>query len=137
MRGAVRAKSSMAGTDKADPETKGRLEVVVVPDVDASNALDETVKGVSGVVTHTANAFILQPKDNESELLSPSVNCVFNVLKASATQGWELRHIVLTASSACNIDPSKAMGLYGVGQASLLPSLNQTPLNLRIISQWH
>ena len=103
VRGTVRSERSIAGIQKAHAQQNDRLSFVVVPDMAAPNALHDAVKGASGII-HTANPFILQPKDNESELLKPSINGFLNVLEAAATQGSTLYRVVLTASFACILD---------------------------------
>jgi len=77
-----------------------------VPDMSATDGLKDAVKGMTGIV-HTANPFILNPKDNEEELLKPSINGVLNVLKAAAHEGPTIRRVILTASFASILDLSK------------------------------
>ncbi|KIW22610.1 hypothetical protein, variant [Cladophialophora immunda] len=108
VRGTVRSDKSIAGIKQAHSQYEDQLSFVVVPDMAATDALNEAMDGVTGVI-HTANPFILDPKDNEEELLKPSINGVLNVLKAGATQGPTLRRIVLTASFACNLDLSQGL----------------------------
>ena len=106
VRGTVRSEKGIARIQKAHAQFSDQLSFVVVPDMAAPNALHEAVKGVSGIV-HTANPFIMTPKDIESELLKPSINGVLNVLEAAASQGSALHRVVLTASFACNLDLSQ------------------------------
>ncbi|KIX92847.1 uncharacterized protein Z520_11511 [Fonsecaea multimorphosa CBS 102226] len=108
VRGTVRSERSIAGTKQAHAKYGDRLSFVIVPDMAATDALNEAVDGVTGVI-HTANPFILNPKDNEEELLKPSINGVLNILKAGATQGPTLRRVVLTASFASILDLSRGL----------------------------
>ncbi|OAP57164.1 hypothetical protein AYL99_07902 [Fonsecaea erecta] len=108
VRGTVRSERSIAGIKQAHAKYADQLSFIIVPDMAATDALNEAVKGVTGVV-HTANPFILNPKDNEEELLKPSINGILNVLRAGATQGSILRRIVLTASFACVLDLSQGL----------------------------
>ncbi|EXJ77931.1 hypothetical protein A1O3_09090 [Capronia epimyces CBS 606.96] len=103
VRGTVRSERSIAVIEKSHAQHAGRLSFAVVPDIATPGALREAVQGVSGIV-HTANPFILQPKDNEAELLKPSIAGVLNMLEAAATQGESLYRVVLTASFASILD---------------------------------
>lgn len=108
VRGTVRSEKSIDGIKKAHAKYADQLSFIVVPDMATPGALDEAVKGVTGVI-HTANPFILNPKDNEEELLKPSINGVLNALKAAALEGPSLRRVVLTASFASNLDLTKGL----------------------------
>ncbi|EXJ56426.1 hypothetical protein A1O7_06769 [Cladophialophora yegresii CBS 114405] len=108
VRGTVRSERSIDHVKKAHAKHVDQLSFVDVPDMAASDALNEAVKGVAGVI-HTANPFILAPKDNEEELLKPSISGVLNVLKAAANEGPALRRVVLTASFACILDLNKGV----------------------------
>ncbi|KIX01368.1 uncharacterized protein Z518_09093 [Rhinocladiella mackenziei CBS 650.93] len=85
IRGTVRSEKSIPGIQKAHAPHVDQLSFVVVPDMAAPQALHDAAQGVTGVI-HTANPFILQPKDNESELLKPSIGGVLNALEAAAAQ---------------------------------------------------
>ena len=106
VRGTVRSEKSVEGIKKIHAEHVERLSFAIVPDMSADDALNEAIKGVTGVV-HTANPFVMNPKDNEEDLLKPSINGVLNVLKAAAHEGPKVRRVVLTASFASNLDLSK------------------------------
>ncbi|KAK5044543.1 hypothetical protein LTR84_010667 [Exophiala bonariae] len=106
VRGTVRSEKSIEGIKKTHAKYADQLSFAVVPDITTSGAFDEAVKGVTGVI-HTANPFILNPKDNETELLQPSIQGVLNALKAAKTQGSKIRRVVLTASFADILDISK------------------------------
>ncbi|OAL35898.1 hypothetical protein AYO20_04804 [Fonsecaea nubica] len=108
VRGTIRSEKSIAGIKQAHGKYADQLSFVVVPDMAATDAFNGAVDGVTGII-HTANPFILDPKDNEEELLKPSINGVLNVLKAGATQGPTLRRVVLTASFACILDLSQGL----------------------------
>jgi NADPH-dependent methylglyoxal reductase len=106
VRGTVRSEKSIAGIKQVHAKHAERLSFAIVPDMAALDALDDAAKGVTGVV-HTANPFIMNPKDNEEELLKPSITGVLNALRAAAKQGRSLRRVVLLASFASNLDLSK------------------------------
>ena len=106
VRGTVRSEKSIESIRKKHAKHADRLSFTIVPDMAALNALNDAVKGVTGVI-HTANPFILNPKDNEEDLLKPSISGVLNVLRASAQEGPSLRRVVLTASFASILDLSK------------------------------
>lgn len=73
----------------------------------APHAFDEAVKGVTGVI-HTASPFVLNPKDNENELLKPAINGTTGVLaSAAAHAGPQLTRVVITSSFASILDLSK------------------------------
>jgi NADPH-dependent methylglyoxal reductase len=108
VRGTVRSQSSVERVKNRHAGQADQLSFAIVPDMAAPNALHDAVKGVSGVI-HTANPFVLDPKDNEEELLKPSVNGVLEALKAAQTQGSAIRRVVLLASFADEIDISKGM----------------------------
>ncbi|EXJ74587.1 uncharacterized protein A1O5_02883 [Cladophialophora psammophila CBS 110553] len=108
VRGTVRSERSIAGIKEAHTKHADQLSFAVVPDMAATDALSEAVEGVTGII-HTANPFILNPKNNEEELLKPSIDGMLNVLEAAATQGSSLRRTVLTASFACVLDLSKGL----------------------------
>ena len=106
VRGTVRSEKSIDSIKEKHAKHADRLSFSVVPDMAVPDALDDAVKGVSGVI-HTANPFVLNPKDNEEDLLKPSITGVLNALKAAAKEGPSLRRVVLTASFASNLDLSK------------------------------
>ncbi|KAJ9615024.1 hypothetical protein H2200_001098 [Cladophialophora chaetospira] len=109
VRGTVRSEKSIEGVKKKHAKHADRLSFAIVPDMAAIDALNDAVKGVTGVI-HTANPFILNPKDNEEELLKPSISGVLNALRASAKEGSSLRRVVLLASFASILDLSKGTG---------------------------
>lgn len=105
VRGTVRSDKSIDSVKKAHAKYADRLSFTVVPDITTPNAFNEAANGVTGII-HTANPFILNPKDNESELLKPSIQGVLNALEAAKTQGSNLHRVVLTGSFADIMDNS-------------------------------
>ncbi len=63
VRGTVRSEKSIESIKEKHPKHADRLSFTIVPDMAALDALNDAVKGVTGVI-HTANPFILNPKDN-------------------------------------------------------------------------
>jgi NADPH-dependent methylglyoxal reductase len=106
VRGTVRSTGGLDDIKKAHIKYVDRLSFAIVPDIAAPNALHNAAEGVTGII-HTANPFILQPKDNENDLLKPSIQGVLNALEAAATQGSKVHRVVLTASFACIVDLSQ------------------------------
>jgi len=105
VRGTVRSDKSLDSIKKAHAKYGDQLSFAIVPDITTPNAFDEAADGVTGIV-HTANPFILNPKDNETELLKPSIQGVLNALEAAKSQGSKVHRVVLTASFADILDLS-------------------------------
>lgn len=86
----------------AQGELASRLSFVIVPNVSAPGALDEAVKGVSGVI-HTASPFNMNPTNNETDLLQPAISMTTNVLAAAATSP-SIKRVIITSSFAAILD---------------------------------
>lgn len=106
VRGTIRSEQSIEGLKKLHAKYADQLSFAVVPDITTPNAFNEAAEGVTGIV-HTANPFVLNPKDNESELLKPSIQGVLNALIAAQTQEPNVTRVVLTGSFANIFDMSK------------------------------
>ncbi|KII83904.1 hypothetical protein PLICRDRAFT_118643 [Plicaturopsis crispa FD-325 SS-3] len=74
---------------------EGRLEVVEIPDVTVEGALDEAIKGVSGVA-HVASDVSMST--NVDEVVGPVVRGTLSVLRAAAATP-SVKRFVLTSSS--------------------------------------
>ncbi|KIV95478.1 hypothetical protein PV10_03131 [Exophiala mesophila] len=106
VRGTVRSEKRIDGIKKVHEKYADKLSFAIVPDSVTPGAFNEAAKGVIGII-HTANPFVLNPKDNEEELLTPSINGVINALEAAHTQGSNVSRFVLTGSFANILDLSK------------------------------
>lgn len=102
VRGTVRSASAVSKLAAAQGTLSSRLSYAIVPSVSAPGALDEALKGVSGVI-HTASPFILSPKDNEEDLLKPAISMTTSVLAAAAKYP-EIKRVVVTSSFASIVD---------------------------------
>lgn len=102
VRGTVRSASVISSLGVAQGALATRLSYAIVPNVSAPGALDEALKGVSGVI-HTASPFILSPKDNEEDLLKPAISMTTSVLTAAAAYP-EVKRVVVTSSFASIVD---------------------------------
>lgn len=106
VRGTVRSESKAKSTAATFPsELQSRLSFVVVEDIAAPGAFDEAVRGVDGVI-HTASPFVLQVKDNKSDLLDPAINGTHNILKAIQKNAPAVKRLVVTSSFAAILDLS-------------------------------
>lgn len=106
VRGTIRSENSIEGLKNLHAKYADQLSFAIVPDITTPNAFNQAAKGVTGIV-HTANPFVLNPKDNESELLKPSIQGVLNALIAAKTQEPNVTRVVLTGSFANIFDMSK------------------------------
>lgn len=106
VRGTVRSEKRIEAIQKVHEKHADKLSFAIVPDSVAPGAFNEAAKGVTGII-HTANPFILNPKDNEEELLKPSIHGVINALEAAQMQGSKISRVVLTGSFANIMDLAK------------------------------
>lgn len=84
----------------------GRLAFSIVPDVAATGAFDEAVKGVDGVI-HTASPFVTQVENNERDLLDPAIKGTTSILQAVEKYAPQVKRIVITSSFAAILDPTQ------------------------------
>ncbi|ORY53991.1 aldehyde reductase 2 [Leucosporidium creatinivorum] len=98
VRGTARSAEKLAGLKKRWDSEYGvdKFEIAVVEDLLADGALDEALKGVSGVA-HIASVVNFGIK--REDVVIPTVNMTLNVLK-SAAKFPEVKRVVLTSSSA-------------------------------------
>lgn len=77
-----------------------RLTFVVVPDLTASNAYDEAIKGATYAI-HIASPIVLKgeilPENFQSDLIQPAIAGTVSILKA-ATQTPTIKRVVITSS---------------------------------------
>ena len=83
-----------------------RLTFAIVPDVAATGAFDEAVRGVDGVI-HTASPFVTQVENNERDLLDPAIKGTTSILQAVQKYAPQVTRIVITSSFAAIIDASQ------------------------------
>jgi len=99
--GTVRSASGIPAIQKAHAAYADKLSFAVIPDLIVEGAFDEAVKGVDGII-HTASPFILNPKDNEKELLQPAIQGTVRALEAAHKAG--VKRVVITSSFAAILD---------------------------------
>lgn len=102
VRATIRSASSASSITAAQGSLSSELEFAIVPDLQAPGAFDEALKGVSGVI-HCASPFVLEPKDNEEDILRPAINMTINVL-AAATSHPSVKRVIVTSSFAAMLD---------------------------------
>ncbi|KAF2093283.1 putative cinnamoyl-CoA reductase [Rhizodiscina lignyota] len=107
VRGTVRSKET---ADKVRNEFPGvsesDLSFAFVPDIAAEGALDEAVKGVSGVI-HTAAPVFYGTNHFDEKQLEPAVLGTRNALKSIKQYGSNVKAVVITSSFAAIEDFSK------------------------------
>jgi nucleoside-diphosphate-sugar epimerase len=106
VRGTVRSEAKAKSTAAIFPQYTSQLSFVIVPDISTPNAFDEAVKGVDGVI-HTASPFVLNVKDNKTDLLDPAINGTLNILNAVHQYAPTVKRVVITSSFASILDLSK------------------------------
>ncbi|KAH9855672.1 D-lactaldehyde dehydrogenase [Lenzites betulinus] len=78
-----------------------RLELVVVPDIEADGAFDEVVKGVDAI-EHLASPYhwnAVEPDD----IIQPAVRGTLSILNSALKNGSQVRRIVITTSTAAMV----------------------------------
>jgi Nucleoside-diphosphate-sugar epimerases len=106
VRGTVRSEATAEKVRRTYPKYADRLSFAIVPDMAQSNAFDEAVKDVDGII-HTATPFQVQVEDNERDLLRPAIEGTVNLLLAAKKYAAQVRRIVLISSFAAMLDLSK------------------------------
>ncbi len=110
VRGTVRSEATADKVRKTHSHLlKGdasRLTFAIVPDVAATGAFDEAVKGVDGVI-HTASPFVMQVENNERDLLDPAIKGTTSILQAVEKYAPQVKRIVITSSFAAITDPTQ------------------------------
>ncbi|SCU80129.1 LAMI_0B00914g1_1 [Lachancea mirantina] len=105
--------------DKADRISKSfkklypycKLDLVIVPDIGASGAFDETFKSIPDIqhVVHTASPFSFgQDKSMEESFLIPATQGTKNILESTKKYGKSVKRFVLTSSFAAIINIAHA-----------------------------
>jgi nucleoside-diphosphate-sugar epimerase len=83
------------------------LTIAIVPDITASGAFDEALKGCTGVL-HLASPFRNSYNNFETELLLPSIRGTGTICQ-SATATPTVKRVVVTSSFAAVYDASKGL----------------------------
>ncbi|KAK9468408.1 hypothetical protein V1512DRAFT_235199 [Lipomyces arxii] len=103
-------KATVRSQAKADyiknqyPDAK--LSFSIVPDIAASGAFDEAVKGVDYIV-HTASPFHFKVTDPVKDMLDPAVKGTRSVLEAAKAYAPQVKRIVITSSFAAIVNITK------------------------------
>ncbi|KAI8282508.1 NADPH-dependent methylglyoxal reductase GRE2 [Colletotrichum sp. SAR 10_98] len=108
VRATARSESSFANLRSTFPEaaSSDRLTFAIVPDITKRESYKDALAGVTGIV-HTASPFIVDPKDNEIDLLQPAINGSVAILEAAKQYGAQVKSIANVSSFASVIDLSQ------------------------------
>lgn len=108
VRATARSESSFANLRSTFPEaaSSDRLTFAIVPDITKHESYKDALAGVTGIV-HTASPFIVDPKDNEVDLLQPAINGSVAILEAAKQYGAQVKSIANVSSFASVIDLSQ------------------------------
>ena len=110
IRGTVRSEAAADKVRKTHShllnDDASRLTFAIVPDLAATGAFDEAVRGVDGVI-HTASPFFTQVEDNERDLLDPAIKGTTSILQAVQKYAPQVTRIVITSSFAAIFDASQ------------------------------
>jgi nucleoside-diphosphate-sugar epimerase len=108
VRGTVRSESAGEQVKAKHSQYASQLSTVLVPDLAVPHALDEAIKGVTGVI-HTASPFLLNVEDNERDLLQPAIKSTLNIFDAIQAYNPSIRRVVVTSSFASILDLDKGL----------------------------
>lgn len=86
------------------PEYTDLLELVVIPDITAPYALNETVHDAIAVI-YTASRFVVHVDDNERDLLRLAIEATVNILQSASKYAPRLKQVVITLSFTAIRDP--------------------------------
>ncbi|CAG8949892.1 hypothetical protein HYFRA_00004220 [Hymenoscyphus fraxineus] len=106
VKAAVRNDASADKIKKSHGKYANQLSFAIVKDLQTPGAHDEAVKGVEGVF-HLASPFVLEVKDNATDLLDPAINGTVELLKSIHKNNPNVKRVVLTSSFASILDMSK------------------------------
>ncbi|KAJ7606669.1 D-lactaldehyde dehydrogenase [Roridomyces roridus] len=97
VRGTVRSAAKGKHLEKVFRSYGDKFELVVVPDITATGAFDEAVKGVDAIA-HTASPFHFAAND-PAELSEPAVKGTVGMLESARNHGKNVKRIVITSSA--------------------------------------
>ncbi|KAJ2902026.1 hypothetical protein MKZ38_001119 [Zalerion maritima] len=103
----VRSEPKAAPIRKAHANdiSSGKLEVFIVPDINAPGAFDNVVKSPNiELVLHTASPFHYKFSDPQTELLDPAINGTTSILRAVTASCPTVKRVVITSSFASIIN---------------------------------
>ncbi|KAK1986697.1 NAD dependent epimerase/dehydratase [Colletotrichum cereale] len=103
VRATARSESSFANLRALFPDSLDRLSFAIVPDITEHESYRDALAGVTGII-HAASPFILNPKNNETDLLRPAINGSVAILEASRLYGPDVKRIVNVSSFASIVD---------------------------------
>ncbi|KAH8678004.1 hypothetical protein BX600DRAFT_479451 [Xylariales sp. PMI_506] len=106
VRATARSESSAKKIADEFSQYKDKLSFTIVPDIIKKESYKNSFNGVTGVI-HTASPFVLNPKDNVTDLLEPAIQGSIAVLEAAKSWGPSVKRIVTTSSHASVADLSK------------------------------
>ncbi|KAK7472035.1 hypothetical protein VKT23_000146 [Stygiomarasmius scandens] len=98
VRGTVRSEGKGKYLKDLFKEHGDKFETIVVADMSADGAFDETVKGVDAV-EHTASPFHFKA-DDPQELIGPAVKGTTGILESILKNGQNVKRVVITSSTA-------------------------------------
>ncbi|CEL00426.1 hypothetical protein ASPCAL00028 [Aspergillus calidoustus] len=105
VRAAVRSLNRRTYLRELFSSYSGSLEIVAVGDMTESNAFDQAVVGVDGII-HTASP-VTTIADDPQELIRPAVKGVTGILESARDHETRIRRIVITSSCAAILDTSE------------------------------
>ncbi|KAK7464326.1 hypothetical protein VKT23_006494 [Stygiomarasmius scandens] len=103
VRGTARSKSKVNKWEAAqEQDYQGKVDWFIVEDIVAPESFNDAIKGVDFVV-HTAAPFTIAFKDNEKDMLLPSIRGTENIIAAAKSES-SVKHLVITSSIAAVLD---------------------------------
>jgi len=105
VRGTVRSEAKAVFFEKKYADRASDLSFVVVPDIQAPNALDSAMADVE-YVCHVASPYFTSTNDPIKDLVEPAVNGTKNVM-ASALKADKLKRLTIVSSFAAVVDAFK------------------------------
>ncbi|KDN62139.1 putative NAD dependent epimerase/dehydratase [Colletotrichum sublineola] len=103
VRATARSEASFANLRALFPNFSDRLSFAIAPDITKHESYRDAFTGVTGII-HAASPFILNPKNNETDLLRPAINGSVAILEAARQYGPDVKRIVNVSSFASIID---------------------------------
>ncbi|KAL0940986.1 NAD-dependent epimerase dehydratase [Colletotrichum truncatum] len=107
VRATARSESSLSNLRETFPDAASgnRLSFAIVPDITNYESYKDALADVTGII-HTASPFILDPKDNDKDLLQPAIKGSIAILDAALRYAPQVKRIVNVSSFASIIDVS-------------------------------
>ncbi|KAI8581784.1 hypothetical protein K450DRAFT_231173 [Umbelopsis ramanniana AG] len=81
-----------------------KFKVVITGDLEKEGAFDEAVKDVDAIA-HVASPTSFNPEDPIRDVINPAVNGTLSLLQSAHKYGKNVKHVVVTSSSATLLDP--------------------------------